>query len=288
MFHQLRIGVLVERRYLLQPQPAGMIAALRALGHAVTPIEPQLSVYDLGNDGWLEDFDLIVARGRSWAVLSLLAWAEAKGIPTINCRAAIAAVHNKADMAVALTTSAVPTPATFFGSVKQLVRRVPCANYPLILKPIFGDNGQGMQVVDRPDELIEVAQPETLVLAQHYLANDGYDLKLYGIGDEVWAVRKPSPLNRVRTVAAVGQANRSASAELLPLTSALHALGHRCADLFGLELYGVDCIQTPDGPVVIEVNEFPTYTGVPDADAHLARYSIQRARHAGAQGGYRR
>jgi ribosomal protein S6--L-glutamate ligase len=233
-------------------------------------------MYNLANDRWLENFDLIVARGRSWAVLSLLAWAEAKGIPTINTRAAIAAVHNKAEMAIAFASGAVPAPATFFASVEQLVSRVPYSAYPLILKPVFGDNARGVQVVDTPEELKVCAHPDSMVLAQHYLPSDGYDLKLYGIGDDVWAVRKLSPLGRARTTAMKGAAASAVSAELLPLTPALHALGRRCADLFGLELYGVDCIQTSDGPVVIEVNEFPTYTGVPDADEHLARYCARR------------
>jgi glutathione synthase/RimK-type ligase-like ATP-grasp enzyme len=96
---------------------------------------------------------------------------------------------------------------------------------------------------------------------------------LYGIGDEVWAVRKPSPFNQFKPV----PANGFPQAELLPLTAGLRDLGWRCRDLFGLELYGVDCIQTAAGLVVIEVNDFPNYTGVPNASEKLADYVIRRA-----------
>ena len=51
-------------------------------------------------------------------------------------------------------------------------------------------------------------------------------------------------------------------------------LARRCGKLFGLELYGVDCLQTDAGTVVIEVNEFPNYTGVPGADEKLADYVL--------------
>ncbi len=64
----------------------------------------------------------------------------------------------------------------------------------------------------------------------------------------------------------------------MPLSQELVDLARRCRELFGLELYGVDCILTPDGPTVIEINEFPNYTAVPNADKRLADYVIQRAR----------
>ena len=56
----------------------------------------------------------------------------------------------------------------------------------------------------------------------------------------------------------------------------LQNLGRQCSRLFGLELYGVDCLETGNGPVVIEVNEFPNYTSVPQASERLADYVLRR------------
>jgi ribosomal protein S6--L-glutamate ligase len=265
--------VLAERRYLAQAQPPGLIAALRARGQRVTVIDPQASVYRMGDDRWLADVDLIVARGRSWGMLCLLSWAEARGLPTINRRAAIAAVHNKADMAVTLAAGRLPTPRTFFGSHDVLAREIAGDPYPLILKPIFGDNCRGLQVVAGPAEMAEIEWSEPVALAQSYLPTDGWDLKLYGIGDDIWAVRKPSPFNARNAPAGEGP-----QTQVLPLTPALAELGRRCGTLFGLELFGIDCIQTEAGPLVIEVNDFPNYTSVPEADGRLADYVIRRAR----------
>ncbi|MFN8454150.1 MAG: hypothetical protein U0401_05660 [Anaerolineae bacterium] len=276
MKKQIHVGVLVEQRYLTQVQPHGLSAILQAQGHRVTLLDPQAAYYELGNPDWLDNFDLIVARGRSWALLSLLAWAEIRKTPTINRRAAVAAVHNKADMAVTLATGGLPTPRTLFGPVEHLAVQLSDTYYPLILKPIFGDNCRGLRVVNVPGELAGLKWPEPVALAQHYLPNDGYDLKLYGIGDEVWAVRKPSPHGNKQRSSGRAKAH-SPKAELLPLTPALRQLAERCRTLFGLDLFGVDCIQTLDGPVVIEVNDFPNYTGVPQADEHLAEYVISKA-----------
>ena len=272
---KIGIGVLVEPRYLHQAQPAGMIATLQSCGCDVTLIDPEATLYQAGCDSWLDGLDLVVARGRSGGIFNLLSWAEIRGIPTLNPPAAIAAVHNKIDMGIRLAAAGLPTPRTFFGSITQLTRQLNAADYPLILKPIFGDNCQGIQVIEKPDELNPMKAQETVVLAQSYLPSDGYDLKLYGIGEEIWAVRKPSPLNYPETT--LSQPIEAArSAELRPTTPTLQALGRQCGQLFGLELYGVDCIETRQGPVVIEVNEFPNYTSVPQASERLANYVLKR------------
>jgi ribosomal protein S6--L-glutamate ligase len=277
-----RFGVLVERRYLSHAQPAGMTAALQARGHEVVTIDPEALAAEVGDGAWLGDLDLVVGRGRSLALLCLLTAAERRGTTTVNRRAAIAAVHNKAEMAVTLAAAGVAMPRTFLGRMDDLVAQVPSSCYPLVLKPSFGDNCEGLRIVESRDELAELTWPEPLVLAQQFLASDGNDLKLYGIADEVWAVRKPSPL-RGRDGAGVGRIDWSAGCELVTPTAAQQEVGRRCGELFGLELYGVDCLETPDGVVVIEVNEFPNYTGVPAADDRLADYVVSRVEEGRAR-----
>jgi ribosomal protein S6--L-glutamate ligase len=181
-------------------------------------------------------------------------------------------------MSITLANAGVPTPRTFFGALQHIASRVPKVSYPLILKPVFGDNCRGLRLVHGPDELTGLESPDLVALAQHFVPSDGVDLKLYGIGDELWAVRKPSPFKGAARSSLANHSDRSdARAELLPLTPALLELGRRCRALFGLELYGVDCLQTSEGAVVIEVNEFPNYTGVPDADQKLTDYLQQCA-----------
>jgi ribosomal protein S6--L-glutamate ligase len=42
---------------------------------------------------------------------------------------------------------------------------------------------------------------------------------------------------------------------------------------FELSLYGVDLLVTARGPVVVDVNAFPGYGGVPGASAALAAFA---------------
>jgi ribosomal protein S6--L-glutamate ligase len=138
-----------------------------------------------------------------------------------------------------------------------------------VLKPVFGDNGGRLRIVDDARRLAKLEWPEPVAIAQQLVRDDGMDLKLYGIGRDVWAIRKPSPL----TPPAAGARQPGQVA----LTVALAALARRCGELFGLDLYGVDCVETPEGPVVIEVNEYPNYTAVPGADQRLATLVERRA-----------
>ncbi|MFA6433486.1 MAG: ATP-grasp domain-containing protein [Elusimicrobiales bacterium] len=274
----MRIGILVEKRYLAQAQPGGLISALGSAGHETVCIDPQAAAYALEDARWTDKLDLIVARGRSQPLLCMLGWAQARGISAVNSRSAIASVHNKADMAVIMAEAGVPSPRTFLGPVAELAGIIPSSLYPVVLKPVFGDNSRGLRLVRTGGEMRSIEWPEPVALAQRFIPNDGYDLKLYCIGDEVWPVRKPSPAGLAGAPGAHGKAKAGPA----PLTKELEALGRRLGRLFGLELYGVDCIESAEGPSVIEVNEFPNYTGVPDADRRLAEY-VTRARAAGGR-----
>lgn len=277
MSSPLSVGVLAERRYLSQPQPSGMMAALQSIGHAVTLIDPQATFLEVSDPRWLEGLDLVIVRGRSWGVLSLLTWAEAQHIPTLNRRAAIAAVHNKAEMAVTLASHQVRTPLTWLGSIKQLAVQIDSCHFPVILKPLFGDNGNGLKLVYSWRELATLDWPEPVALAQKFIPGSAYDLKLYGIGNEVWAVRKPSPLQGTCNDSPLSSKREGTTPHTVPLTPEMEALAHRCQSVFDLDLYGLDCLETDEGLVVIEVNEFPNYSGVPEANEKLAHYVFQHA-----------
>lgn len=259
------IGILAEERYLAQRQPAGLCAALQRDGHG------PLLLGDGFADAPLEALDLIVARGRSAHLLELLCRAEALGVRTINRSSSIVAVRDKAAMSRALAAAGLPVPATVWGRISLVADAFGPDRYPLIVKPVYGDNSRGIAIVRSRAELLALPWNEPSAIVQELIPSDGYDLKLYVIGSEVFAARKPSPVT----------GDASLPAQDVPVTGALRALALRCGLLFGLELFGVDCVETKDGPLVIEVNDFPNYTGIPGADERLARYALLRAVAAG-------
>lgn len=269
----VEVALLVERRYLTQRQPKGLASELRRRGCTVRVGDPGAGAVSLTDGSWLAGIDVCVARGRSEAVLNRLLSAERHSVPTLNRHAAVAGVVDKAAMAVVLASAGLPTPPTTLGSPEQLAAELPSHLYPVILKPIRGDNCRGLRICTSPGEVARLSpESDEPLLAQPYLSGDGEDLKLYGVGDRVWAVRKPAPFATNGSAWAVH--GGLADARLVDLPDDLRELALRCSELFGLGLFGVDCLVTTTGPMVIEVNEFPNYTCVPDADQALADHVL--------------
>jgi ribosomal protein S6--L-glutamate ligase len=279
----LKIGFLVEKRYLGQAMPAPVIRAFRDRHIASDVICPEGCQFDpltgvvRRDDGATFDlnrYDALVARNRNALGLAMLAYADAAGIVAINTHAATQRVRNKAKMAIALGRAGVPCAPTVLADTLPALATLPRAWFPLILKATYGDNSQGLRLIRRPEELHEVRWSETLVLAQQYLTNDGFDLKLYVCGRTVFAVRKPSPFN----------GNPTAPPQPVRPDARMRAIALRCGETFGLDIYGVDTVETAQGPAVIEVNEFPNFTGVPDAAACIADYILTQIRHRSGLG----
>lgn len=279
MTHRFRFGLIVERRYLAQAMPGAVIQALADQGHHVDVLCPQGCHFESGTgslhceDGGafnLNHYDAILSRNRNALGLAMLAYADAAGIRAINTHAATRQIRNKAKMGVALSQTGVPCAPTVMADDVACLARLPQHWFPLILKATYSDNSQGLRLVRRPDDLGDICWRDGLVLAQHYLPNDGFDLKLYVCGEAVFAVRKPSPFN----------GNPNALPQPVPAHPHMVDLALRCGRAFGLEIYGVDAIETPNGLMVIEVNEFPNFTGVPNAGELIADYVLAHAGEA--------
>jgi ribosomal protein S6--L-glutamate ligase len=270
-----RMCCLVEQRYLRQRMPAAVIEVLRAQDVAVDIVtggggrfDPRRGTFH-GADGGATDlncYHALIARGRDALTLAMLAYGEAAGATTVNSHRATEAVRNKAHLAIALERAGIPSAPTVLAADVADLRALPDTWFPLILKATYGDNSQGLRVVRHPEDLEDVHWGDALVLAQHYIPNSGYDLKLYVCGEHVWATHKPSPFNGKHDAPV-----RPAEAD-----EGMRDLALRCGQVFGLEIYGVDALETTDGLAVVEVNEFPNFTGVADAPTRIAAHVRSR------------
>lgn len=267
------VGVLAEKRYLRQDQPAGLVRALRSTGVDVRSMTIEDTSIDLCDGSWCDGLDVVVARGRSDALLAALRSAEASGVPVANSSAAIHAVRDKAGMAAALAAAGIPTPTSWLGHPCHLAERAEM-RFPLVLKPMTGDNARGLRVVRTRSELGSGTWAEPVALAQEFHRGDGYDVKLYVAGDSLWAVRRPSPVDDEGAARPATDPGRR-----LAVTRQLREIGQACARLFGLSLCGVDCVPGPSGPLVVEVNDFPNYRGLArSVDHDLARVVLAHRR----------
>lgn len=269
-----RIWVLTDRRYIDQRMPIAVVAWLS--GHSA----PSLVVADRGGaasklapagppddtsvwDG-LRARDYVVARSRHPLAIALLQEAEALGARICDRWSSVLRVRDKVSCTLALVKKGLPVPPTFLAHRPEDLRRVPTRLFPLLLKPVVADDARGLRMVQAPDDLGSVSWADDFVLAQKYVDAGGFDLKLYVAGETVWAIRRVSRLLPGR-----GQPQQ------VPVTPVFHDLVRRCREEFGLILFGLDVLESRDGPVIVDVNEFPNYEGVDEAPAVIGRLLLQ-------------
>jgi ribosomal protein S6--L-glutamate ligase len=256
--------------------PLVVAEQLRQWGHAVDLLEPHAAVTRL--------FDLVAQRYDACVLktasegpgLSILEAAEAAGIPTINNARAIRLVRDKAVAIAVARAHGLPIPPTYFVAHPRLLAQIPPEDYPLVVKPSNGSACRDIYRLNQPAELATLALAggaHAFLLAQRYVENPGFDVKVYVMGAQVYAVRKQSPLHPDVPV----------SEGLMPLPPELRTLALHVGALFGLDIYGVDVVQTPDGWVGVDINDFPGFGGVPGAVGLIAQFILRvAAKHRAA------
>jgi len=279
------VALVAEERHISNQALVDAQAAWLAHGCKVEVVVPDAArLYDVPvvTPPW----SVVVSRGRHLAGLGLLAAASALGVPAVNDPRAIELVRNKIGMQAVLAHHDIPLPRTWFAGDPAVFGELPPDRFPLVVKPYDGDGARGLALLTEPadvDLLPPITGRRSLYLAQEYLRTDGFDLKLYGIGSRVWAVRKPSPVSF--STPGPAEVMATGDAELVEIDRQLADIALTCGRACQLELWGVDVAMTPDGPFVIEVNDFPTYSAVPGAGEAIAEHVLTLVEmHAVAQG----
>ena len=267
----MRLCFIVEEQYRDEVMPLAVAEELATGGHDVDILEPSASVTCLSQltrygEGSHAAYVLkTVSEGPG---ITLLEAAAAVGIATVNNARAIRLVRDKAVAAAFARRHDIAFPVTYFVASPELLRQIDPADYPLVVKPSNGSSCRDIYRVEDRAELDALdlhGGGDRFFLAQPYVPNTGVDIKLYNTGQDVFAVHKRSPLHRSAAV----------TEQLVPVSPELGDLAWRVGQVFGLDIYGVDVVETDHGFVVLDVNDFPSFGMVPDA-ARLMAETIER------------
>ena len=258
----MRLSWLLARRVPPVPSPVlvEVISLLAARGFTSRTVIPEetharADIVEL-------DADLYLLKSHTELALSIAGALHDRGARLVNPYPACVIAQNKVTAAGRLRRAGVPAPRTWAtGDPRTLLDLLDSG--PLVVKPHRGHRGGGVVVVRHPDQLPTVAGP---VVAQQYVAGPGEDLKVYVVGDEVFAVRKP-----------FGPDSFTRPGRPVPVGRDIRAIALRVGEAFGLGLYGIDVIEGADGPVVVDVNYFPGYKGVPAVAPVIAAYVADSA-----------
>ena len=256
----MRIHFMIARRVPDVPSPllAAIYDRLRRRGFDVDATIAEDEVRLLS--GIEPRHELYVLKSHTELSLSLAGVLHARGARIVNPYPASAVVQNKFIATRLLADADLPTPRTWVmgaaSAFDQVLRRG-----PLVVKPYMGYRGRGVCVVRDVESLTESACAQAPALVQHFIPGPGEDLKVYVVGDEVFAVRKPF------TAMSYSVAGRP-----VPVDEDVREIALRAGRALGLGIYGLDVIESPDGPVIVDANYFPGYKGISEAAERLVDY----------------
>jgi ribosomal protein S6--L-glutamate ligase len=206
------------------------------------------------------EHDLYILKSHTELALSLAGVLETLGARLLNPYVSCITTQDKIVASRRLRAAGVPIPRCWVTGDLALMAPI-AEETPLIIKPHRGHRGAGISIVRNPSELAALEPPDGPVLIQEHVDGSGEDVKVYVAGDNVFAVRKEfSPTSFTRP----GRASA--------VSSEVREIALACGRILGLGLYGLDVLETDAGPVVVDVNYFPGYKGIPDVAPLIADY----------------
>jgi ribosomal protein S6--L-glutamate ligase len=267
----LRLCFLVEDQYRYDGMPLDVVRELTGRGHTVDVLEPGRELVEVSALAQRAAYDAWVLKTVSGGPgLSLLEAAAGCGLVTVNDVRAVRSVRDKAVAAAVARAHGLPCPRTWFAASAQLLDLVDESLFPVVVKPVGGNSGRAVFLVRDRAGLVRAQAGlagEGFVLVQPYIPNPGVDVKVYAIGAELFATVRASPLHP-------GRAVRS---RRVALPDDLARVAARVGEVFGLDLYGLDVVEGPEGWQVVDVNDFPSFRGVPHAVAQVASTIVRLA-----------
>lgn len=233
---------------------------LNERGAEVTTIDPTRRPFALHS--LRVEHDLYIVLSPFPLSVNLAGMYYDAGAAFLNPYPLTALLANKARADSLLRRLGIPTPETYIAQTRELFLPL-LAKGPLIIKPYSGSGGSGICVAYTAADIMQTPDnPHDFVMAQRYHAPDEpYDLKIYVMGDQVYCRRRKCPV----------RAAENKIGEPYSLPSAWEQMAKTIA-AEGMKIFAMDMIVSRGQPYVVDVNNFASFTGVPEAARVLADY----------------
>ena len=206
---------------------------------------------------WSSEVDLIAHRGVSTRTLELLVAVQRADVVFCDPPDAVLLARDRRRAAARLRIAAVPVPPSVAAATWEDVRLTAATrgHRGVVVKARDGTVGRGSRVLVAGDGQLPILAPfPGPYHVEEPVAGATSEVKLYRIGGHVASFRRVS----------AGATWRQEPA------GPWEALAWRATDALGLTVAGVDVLQGSDGPVVVDVNPFPSGKRLPDAAVRLA------------------
>ena len=199
------------------------------------------------------------------------------GVPVYNDARAIERSVDKSMTSLLLHAARIPSPPTWatesVAHAQLIVMRESEAGRALVLKPLFGSQGHGLQRIGNVQG-VHHALPAlegygSLAYLQRFipaLAAPGFDWRVLVVGGRAITAMRRVSSHWVHNVA------QGARCEAADLTPPLAQIAERAAAALGMDYAGVDLMPSEVGVQVIEVNGVAAWQGL----QRVTRFNIAR------------
>jgi len=186
---------------------------------------------------------------------------ERLGIPIVNSPKSIERSIDKYHALALLEESGVPVPRTIATeNIDEAMKAFYDLSEDVVIKPIFGSRGIGSARISDPDIAFRVFRAilfsQGVIYIQEFIPHGLKDIRAFVIGDHVFA--------SMYRLADTWKTNISQGAKpsFLKLNEEMENLAVEAARIIGVEVTGVDLLEGPEGPVIIELNSQPGWKGL--------------------------
>ncbi len=183
-----------------------------------------------------------------------------QGARMLNPYVSCSVVQSKIITSRLLRHANIPTPKSWVTGDLEMAANL-LNEHPLIVKPHMGHRGAGICYCKTVTDLMQIPRSDIPMIIQEWIESSSEDLKVYVVGDEVHGIRKP-----------FSETSFSVPGIPVPVDDDIREIALNVGKVCGLGLYGIDIVESKQGPFVVDVNYFPGYKGVPDAAGMIADY----------------
>jgi RimK family alpha-L-glutamate ligase len=270
----LKIGIVTRNRDSWSSTQLREALAKRHISHvcfsfrrlvAHVGYKPYLNV---GNIGVLEELDALlirpIGRGSLDEIvfrMDMLYRLQRSGFCIINPPEAIEHCVDKYDILAILEENGIPVPRTAVTeSVDEALKAFGELGGDVVVKPLFGSRGIGSTRVRDSEIASTVFRAITfyhgVLYLQEFVHHGFSDIRAFVVGDRVVAA--------MRRVADSWKTNYSQGARPLTmeLDKTLEDMSIKSAKLIECKIAGVDILESPRGPLLVEVNSQPGWRGL--------------------------
>lgn len=298
----MRIALLSRKRTLYTTQR--FIESAKAMGHEPVVLDPMKcflvlarrtpQIYYGAADRPLPAMDLVLPRiGASVTEhgLAVVNQFDMMGAPIVNNSQPIARSRDKLRCFQLLTRKDINIPRTVMAREPHQISAAleAVGGPPVVLKLIRGTQGIGVILAETEQAVQSVMDTlwslgQTILIQEFVSESEGKDIRALVVGNRVvTAMRRQARFGEFRS-----NLHRGGGAAVVDLDEDYRKAAIQATQVMGLQVAGVDLLESHEGPKVMEINSSPGFEGLEKATRlDIARiileYAVRYARRHGRE-----